>query len=75
MDQYVQNFCRNVRYLRLSRGLTRLQMARIMGIGVDKLGRIERGEAPLRITSAMICRLCDHFNLSADTVLKTEIVP
>ena len=73
MDQYARNFCRNVLYLRHLHGLTRKEMAQIIGIGTSKLVRIEQEKFPLRISAGMLCRLCDHFDLSADTVLKEEL--
>ena len=73
MDQYIENFCRNVVYLRHLHKLTRREMAQILGISVETLGKIERQALPFRITVAMLCSLCHHFGLSMDTVMKCDL--
>ena len=75
-EKCVQIFCKNIRYLRVSRGLTQKQMAQVIGISVGTLRRIERGDRSFRFHGEHLCALCDAFDISADrlvySVLKNE---
>lgn len=62
-------FRQNVIYLRRVHGLTKSQMAAILGISARTLSRLEAGE-PVRMNAGMLIRLCDHFGLPADTCLR-----
>lgn len=44
----LQTFAHNVAWLRNHYGLSKSEMARIMGIGVSSLNRIEKGEIPAK---------------------------
>ena len=67
-------FCQNVCYLRKTHHLTQKEMASVLGISVSTLRRIEREDETVRVSSGMLCRLCDHFGLSTDAVLRISIV-
>lgn len=56
-------FCGNVKRLRQKEGLTRKEMASRLGIGVETLNRLERGEIPPRLSATVICRISREFGI------------
>ena len=63
------NFCQNIRHLRKVHLLTQKEMARVIGISVGTLGRIEHCDPSIRIHCVMLHRICNHFQISADALL------
>ena len=49
-----QNFCINVRSLRLLHKLSQKEMAQALGIGVKNLRKLEAGEIPPRLGTAVL---------------------
>ena len=66
-------FFQNIRYLRKIFHLSRKEMAQILGVSAGTVGRMEREMPGVRVNGQMLCRLCDHFRLSADAVLRTRL--
>lgn len=56
-------FCRNVKRLRQSHGLSKKEMAEIMGIGTESLSKIEGGTIPPRLNTSVLLRLARRFCL------------
>lgn len=73
MNPFRKNFCHNIRYLRQKHHLTQKEMAQAMGISVKTLRKIENCDPSARINAAILCRLCDHFCLSIDGVLRERM--
>ena len=69
MDNWRINFCQNLRHLRKVYTMTQEEMAGILGVSVNTLGKIERCEPAVRIHCGMLCRVCGHFRISADELL------
>ena len=63
-----QIFGENLRALRQREHLTQKELARIMGIGVGSLRRIDRGDFPLRFYVSHLERILDHFGVTADSL-------
>ena len=63
----------NIRYLRNKHNLSRKEMASIIGISVSTLHRLEAGETGVRMHCVMLNRMCDHFNVSADVMLRERL--
>lgn len=65
----------NVVNLRESKNYSQAHLAKLMNLNKNVLGRIERGERPLRDTE--ILKLAEIFNVSTDLILdnQIEIVP
>ena len=66
-------FCRNVYYLRKKHHLTQKEMAQILGVGVGNLRKMEKGPEYPRIYGKMLIRVCNHFDIFADVMLKEDI--
>lgn len=61
VQEQLQAFMENIAHLRKQYGLSKKEMAEILGIGVKTLDKIERGELPKRISTHVIFRIQDHF--------------
>lgn len=59
-------FCQNVKLLREVCGLSKKEMAKICGIGVNSLSKIESGVLPPKLSCVMVINLADYFKLNAD---------
>ena len=66
MQTYLES---NIIYLRNRDGLTRKQMAEIMGISTSTYRRIENMEPGVRFHGKILCRLADHFDCMVDELL------
>ncbi len=62
-EEIIEIFCNNVRMLRMEHHLTKKEMARIMGIGVQSLSKIENGILPPRMSGNVLFRLHRYFGV------------
>ena len=60
-------FCTAVKNLRAEYHLNKTAMAKILGISVSSLNKLEDGVMP-RISCAVVYRLMDYFHLTAEEV-------
>lgn len=65
-------FCKNIHYIRTYYHLTQQQMCRILGISPNTLHKIELGGGNVRLSTDMLCKLCDYFQISGDAVLDLD---
>ena len=65
--------CKNIQYLRTYHNLTQKEMADILGFSISSLRKVEKGMLPRCLNSRSIRRLCDHFEISADYLLRESI--
>ena len=56
-------FFRNVAFLRKKNGLAKKDMAKLLGIGVGSLTKIEKGELPQRLSANIIYRIYKEFGI------------
>ena len=63
VQEEIAMFCGNVKRLRKREGLTRKEMAARLGIGVETLARLERGEIPPRLSVEVVCRISREFGI------------
>lgn len=59
-DEAVENFCKNVKLLREREGLTKKEMAKICGIGIASLEKLERGIMPKRLSVGILFALAQY---------------
>ena len=67
MKNEIKNFCMTVKNLRSKHHLSKTAMAKILGISVSSLNKLENGVIP-RISSEVVFRLMDHFHISVEEV-------
>lgn len=63
----------NVYELRCRYGLSRKEMAHILGIGEKSLQKVESGVMVRSFTAATLCRLAYHFQISTDSLLYGKV--
>lgn len=63
-DESYDIFCHNVSALRKRHCLSKKKMARILGIGIASLDKIERGVIPKRMSCDVLIRLGKYFDIS-----------
>ena len=61
-------FCQNIKKLRENNNLSKIEMAKIMGLSVMSLRKIENGELPPRIGVNTLFNLCKNFNIKPKKV-------
>ncbi|MBQ7897107.1 MAG: helix-turn-helix transcriptional regulator [Clostridia bacterium] len=62
-DEEILNFCRNVKFLRENNNLSKKEMAKILGIGIGRLTKVEKGEIPERMSANVIINICNYFDV------------
>lgn len=72
-EQIYRNFRRNVRYLRQVYGISQKGMARIAGISVATLQRIESGRYRGRLRADILRSICVAFRVSSDAFLDGDL--
>lgn len=60
----MNNFLHNVVWLRKQHGLSKKQMAKILGIGIGSLNKLENGELPPRMSIRILDRIQKYFGIS-----------
>ena len=58
-----QIFCRNIAWLRKKHGLSKKEMAKILGIGLHSLNNIEMGEMPPRLGYSILLTVYQQFGI------------
>ena len=56
-------FSENIKCIRKKAGLNQKEMARILGIGVSTLSKIEKGVLPPRLSCSVLFRLQQRFGV------------
>ncbi len=62
-DQALLTFCANIRYLRDKHGLSKRDMADILGVGVKTITALEHNTVPKRLGSSVLLRMSRHFHV------------
>lgn len=68
-DKQLAIFCKNLRYLRQKHGLSKRNMANILGIGVNTLTSLEQGIASPRLGSSVLYNAGVYFHIRTDDLL------
>lgn len=75
MDKDYRIFLLNVTYLRKRHGLSKRKMAKIMGIGIASLNKMERGDFPPRLKINAILDVCRYFHIKPADILTKRLGP
>ncbi len=67
---YREDFCKNIKNLRISNNLSKKEMAQRLGVSVRTLNIIESGELPKRLSTKIIFTIVDNFNVRAEDLFK-----
>ena len=72
-EKEIQIFLNNVALLRKKHGLSKKAMAKILGIGVASLNKLESGILPPRVTVDVFFRIYNYFGISPTEQLRRPI--
>ena len=61
--QWYQNFTYNVVWLRKEHNLSKTKMANLLGISVQCLNRIEKGELPPKLSIVIVFKIQENFSV------------
>ena len=70
MNEWDLNFCKNLCYLRQKHCLSAKEMAAILGVSVATYRKMERCAETVKLRASLLIRVCDHFHLSSDAMLR-----
>lgn len=75
MDSYrsLEQFCKNVTYLREKYRLTRTQMAQVLGVTVSVLRGIEAGKPPADMSVYVLLHAYTGFGVTAEEITGTDL--
>lgn len=67
----MQIFFHNIRFLRKQNQLSKTEMAKILGISVSTLNKLENGEMPPRLNMSVFYQIHRHFGIAPSCILST----
>lgn len=70
-DKDLAVFCANVRQLRQQEGLSKAAFARIMGVSVHTINRLEQNVLPARLRTSSVIRLAQHFEMTVSSLFRS----
>lgn len=65
----LETLCWNLACLRRREGLSRQEMAKLLGIGVESMKRVEEGILPPGLRVSVLYRAAGHFGISPADLL------
>ena len=72
-DDVMEFLSHNVLYLRKKNNITKRGMAKIMGIGIKTLNKIEKGLLPPRLSVEVLFRIRDYFGIPLSVQVSVKI--
>lgn len=69
VEEQCTALCRNVTALRKQHGLSKREMAKILGVGVNTLTQMEQGNLPKSFRAGALLRIQDRFGVSIQSLL------
>lgn len=73
MSSFINYFSDNIYYLRKLHNLTQREMARILGVSVGTLSRLEKGDDTVRVYGRIVLRICERFGVTAEELLVSRM--
>lgn len=59
----VEILSHNILFLRNSNNITKKEMAKILGVGIETLNKLEKGVLPPRLNVEVLIRIQEYFNV------------
>ncbi len=73
MERELQNLLHNIAWIRREKGLSKKKMAKILGIGIRTLNKIENGEVPNRLGANSIINIYRAFGIPPKALFEQRI--
>lgn len=70
----IKNLANNIVRIRKEYGLSKKEMAKILGISIESLRKIEKGEIPLKMSVEVIFEIYDYFGITPKELFESRIV-
>ena len=71
MQSEIDMFCKNIKQIRAQEGLSKVAMAKKLGIGTKSLEKIESGILPERLGCQIFGNIYFHFGIAPKTLFTT----
>lgn len=72
-ESQLQNFLYNLKYLRKSNGISKRKMAKLLGIGIGSLNKIESGKLPPRLGVSVFFDVQRLFGITPQEQLSSRL--
>lgn len=72
-DDVMEFLSHNVLYLRKTHNITKKEMAKILGVGIKTLSKIEQGLLPPRLSVEVLFRIRDYFGIPLSVQVSVKI--
>lgn len=73
MERELQNLLHNIVWIRHKNGITKKKMAKILGISMKSLNRIENGEMPSRLGASTVINIYRTFGIKPKTLFEQRM--
>ncbi len=70
IQKETQIFCENIKNLRETNNLSEKEMAKILGISIERLQSIEKGILPPKLTVRILFRIQEHFHIKPQDMFR-----
>lgn len=71
--QHVENMLHNITWLRKHYGISKKHMAKLLGIGIGSLNKIENGKMPPLLSAEIFLRIHDLFNIRPQDLISKRL--
>ncbi|MBE6536923.1 MAG: helix-turn-helix transcriptional regulator [Ruminococcaceae bacterium] len=72
-EMQINSFCKNISALRARYRISKKEMAKILGIGIGSLNKLEKGIIPTRMSCTVLFRVGKFFDISLDKLLLDKV--
>lgn len=72
-DNIMKILSHNILYLRTKNHITKKEMAKILGIGIITLNKIEQGFLPPRLSVEILFRIRDYFGVPLSLLVSAKL--
>lgn len=71
-DNYIENFSKNVKAIRAKNNISKKEMAKILGIGIGSLSKIENGILPPKLEANILIKIYYKFGILPSKLFSKE---
>ena len=72
-NEELENLCRNLKWLRIQKGVSVKELSKETGVFIRTLERLEEGELSQRFTVECFFRLCGYYQVGSNKLLKEKL--
>ena len=72
VEQEIDNFAHNVKFLREKHNISKTKMAQMLGVSFKSLNKIENGQIPKRLSVGIVFRIEQYFGVKCHLLFKEQ---